>query len=126
MRILLVDDSDDSREVVRAALGSAGYPDVVSVVSGRDAVKFLELGRASPDARPLADVVLLDVVMPELDGISVCARIRNDPCYRDTPIIMVTSLDDTESLADAFVAGASDYVTKPVNPVELHARVRAA
>ena len=56
----------------------------------------------------------------------LCARIRNDPRYADLPIIMVTSLDDMNSLANAFVAGATDYVTKPVNRIELVARVRAA
>ena len=64
--------------------------------------------------------------MPEMDGIEACARIRNDPRYADLPIIMVTSLDDMDSLANAFVAGATDYVNKPLNRIELVARVRAA
>ncbi len=64
--------------------------------------------------------------MPEIDGIEACARIRNDPRYVDLPIIMVTSLDDMDSLANAFVAGATDYITKPLNRVELLARVRSA
>jgi phosphoserine phosphatase RsbU/P len=70
--------------------------------------------------------VLLDIMMPEIDGIETCARIRNDPRYADTPIIMVTSLDDMDSLANAFVAGANDYINKPLNRIELIARVRAA
>ena len=70
--------------------------------------------------------MLLDIVMPEMDGVEACARIRNDARYADLPIIMVTSLDDMNSLANAFVAGATDYITKPVNRVELVARVRAA
>jgi PleD family two-component response regulator len=70
--------------------------------------------------------VLLDIMMPEIDGIETCARIRNDPRHVDTPIIMVTSRDDMESLANAFVAGANDYINKPLNRVELIARVRAA
>jgi len=61
-----------------------------------------------------------------MDGVETCARIRNDSRHTDLPIIMVTSLDDVNSLANAFVAGATDYVTKPVNRVELIARVRAA
>jgi len=64
--------------------------------------------------------------MPEIDGIEACARIRNDTRYVDMPIIMVTSLADMESLANAFVAGATDYITKPVNRIELLARVRSA
>jgi sigma-B regulation protein RsbU (phosphoserine phosphatase) len=64
--------------------------------------------------------------MPEMDGVEACARIRNDPRYVDIPIIMLTSLDAIGTLSNAFGAGANDYVTKPVNRVELIARVRAA
>jgi PleD family two-component response regulator len=64
--------------------------------------------------------------MPEMDGVEACARIRNDQRYADLPIIMVTALDDMNSLNNAFVAGANDYVTKPIKRVELIARVRAA
>ncbi len=88
-------------------------------------LKILDVGRAT-DAAPPVDVVLLDIVMPEMDGVEACARIRNDPRYGDLPVIMVTSLDDMNSLANAFVAGATDYITKPVNRIELVARVRAA
>jgi PleD family two-component response regulator len=125
MRILVVDDSEDSREITEAALLSAGYKDVQSAGSAWEAFKKLDLGRTG-DCTPAADIVLLDIVMPEIDGIEACARIRNDPSYTDTPIIMVTSLEDMDSLANAFAAGASDYVSKPVNRVELIARVRAA
>src|SRR5580704_17749673 len=61
-----------------------------------------------------------------MDGVEVCARIRNHQRYADLPIIMVTSVDDMDTLSNAFVAGANDYVTKPVNRMELIARVRAA
>ena len=77
-------------------------------------------------ARRRVDLILLDIVMPEIDGIEACARIRSDLRYADIPIIMVTSLGDMDSLANAFVAGANDYITKPVNRVELLARVRSA
>jgi DNA-binding response OmpR family regulator len=104
---------------------SAGYADIVTAASGWEALKILDVGRTT-DENPSVDVVLLDIVMPEMDGVEACARIRNDPRYADLPIIMVTALDDMNSLANAFVAGATDYVTKPVNRVELVARVRAA
>jgi sigma-B regulation protein RsbU (phosphoserine phosphatase) len=80
----------------------------------------------SASEAPNIDVILLDIVMPEIDGVEACARIRKDERYCDIPIVMVTSLDDMESLSNAFVAGATDYVTKPVNRIELIARVRAA
>lgn len=125
MRILVVDDSEDSRDLTEGALLSAGYADIVTAASGWEALKVLDVGRLT-DEDPPVDVALLDIVMPEMDGVEVCARIRNDPRYADLPIIMVTSLDDMNSLANAFVAGATDYVTKPVNRIELVARVRAA
>jgi PleD family two-component response regulator len=104
---------------------SGGYDDVVTAESGWEALRLLDIGRRS-DEPPAVDMVLLDIVMPEMDGVEVCARIRNDPRYADLPILMVTSLDDMDSLTNAFVAGANDYVTKPVNRMELIARVRAA
>lgn len=125
MRILLVDDSEDSRDLTEAALLSAGYTDIVTAASGWEALKILDVGR-NTEARPEFDVVLLDILMPEMDGVEACARIRNDLRYTDLPVIMVTALDDMDSLANAFVAGATDYITKPVNRVELVARVRSA
>jgi len=125
VRILVVDDSEDSRELTEGALLSAGYTEVITADSGWQALKILDVGRTS-DEPTSVDVALLDIVMPEMDGVEACARIRNDPRYADLPIIMVTSLADMNSLANAFVAGATDYVTKPVNRIELVARVRAA
>jgi PleD family two-component response regulator len=125
MRILVVDDSEDSRDLTEGALLSAGYTDILTAGSGWEALKVLDIGR-NTEEKPTIDVVLLDIVMPEMDGVEACARIRNDARYGDLPIIMVTSLDDMNSLSNAFVAGANDYVTKPVNRVELVARVRAA
>jgi PleD family two-component response regulator len=125
MRILVVDDQEDSRDLTEGALLSAGYTDMLTAASGWEALKALNVGHKTDAVSPV-DVVLLDIVMPEMDGIEVCARIRNDSRYADVPIIMVTALDDMDSLANAFVAGATDYVTKPINRIELVARVRAA
>jgi sigma-B regulation protein RsbU (phosphoserine phosphatase) len=125
MRILVIDDSEDSRDLAEGALLSAGYTDIVTANSGWEALKILDVGHTT-DEKPSVDVALLDIVMPEMDGVEVCARIRRDPRYGDLPVIMVTSLDDMNSLSNAFVAGATDYVTKPLNRVELVARVRAA
>lgn len=126
MRILIVDDSEDSRDITEAALLSGGYDDIRQAESGWHAFQMLRVGDPSSNAPAEADVILLDIMMPEIDGIETCARLRNDRRYVDVPIIMVTSLDDMESLANAFLAGATDYVTKPVNRIELIARVRAA
>lgn len=125
MRILVVDDNDDHRDLAEAALLSAGYTEVELANSAWHALKLLDVG-STAGGEPTVDLILLDIIMPEMDGIEACARIRNDARYADIPIIMVTSLDDMDSLANAFVAGATDYVTKPVNRIELVARVRAA
>lgn len=125
MRILVTDNSENSRDLTEGALLSAGYTDVVTASSGWEALKILDVGRDTDD-KPSIDVALLDIVMPEMDGVETCARIRNDPRYADLPIIMVTALDDMDSLSNAFVAGATDYVTKPTNRIELIARVRSA
>jgi len=126
MRILIVDDAEESCDLTEAVLLSAGYSDVRIAHSARDAFKAMDIASGSDTGEAEVDVVLLDIVMPDVDGIEACAHIRSDPRYADTPIIMVTSVDDVDSLANAFVAGASDYITKPVKRVELLARVRAA
>jgi len=126
MNILIVDDSKDQRELTEAALRSAGYNEVRSAASTDEAFKILDIGRNTSNGPIPVDIVLLDIVMPETDGIQACAYIRSQERYEDLPIIMITSLDDMGSLASAFVAGANDYITKPVNRIELLARVRAA
>ncbi len=124
MKILVVDDSDDARDITEAALLSAGFTELRSAASAAEAYEHLGIGK--PEAAFQADLVLLDIIMPDVDGIEACARIRNDERYGDVPIIMVSSLDDPESLANATKAGANGYVAKPINRGELVARVRAA
>ena len=126
MRILVVDDSEDWRDLTEAALMAAGYEEVGTADSAAAAYTQLGLGNGQNGEGGGVDLVVLDVMMPEIDGIEACARIRNDPRYADTPIIMVTAAHDMESLSSAFVAGATDYITKPFNRVELLARTRSA
>jgi PleD family two-component response regulator len=125
MRILVIDDSEDGRDIAEAMLIAAGYEYVSTAGSAADAYRLLGIGEPATQ-RSAVDLMLLDIVMPEIDGIEACARIRSDQRYSSVPIIMVTSLGDTDSLANAFVAGATDYITKPLNRVELLARVRSA
>jgi PleD family two-component response regulator len=105
---------------------TAGYENITAVESAAAAYRHLGIGGPETEQPPAADLVLLDVVMPGIDGIEACARIRSERRYLSVPVVMVTSLADTDSLANAFVAGANDYITKPVNRVELLARVRSA
>ncbi len=125
-RILVVDDDPQCAAAQRMILASGGFEDIAVVRSA--AAAFAELGLAddAADLPPAADVILLDVRMPALDGIEACARIRMTRRYRDVPIIMCSGLDETAALNQAFIAGANDYLTKPVRKIELLARVRSA
>jgi diguanylate cyclase (GGDEF)-like protein len=125
MKILLVDDSETARVLLERFLIKAGYTDLEKVDSAAEA--FDKLGMNGPSAHvPKMDLILLDVVMPEMDGIEACQRIKAVESLRDIPIIMVTGKTDDESLQRAFNMGAIDYITKPLNKVELLARVRSA
>jgi phosphoserine phosphatase RsbU/P len=126
MRILIVDDSEDGRDIAEAMLAVAGYQHISTADSAEQAYRLLGIGEPAIQQPAAVDLVLLDIVMPHIDGIEACARIRNDPRHSDVPIIMVTGLSDMDSLGNAFLAGATDYISKPLNPVELQARVRSA
>lgn len=124
MKILLVDDSPPVLKLLEATLARIGYADVHSAQSGQEALDFLGFG--SEDGLVPVDLVLLDIVMPEPDGIEVCRRIKLEKRYEDTPVIMVTVKDEPEVLKEAFDKGASDYIIKPVRELEIMARVGAA
>jgi PleD family two-component response regulator len=126
MRILIVDDSEDWRDLTEAALMAAGYEQVTTAESAADAYTLLGVGPRPGHGDAMVDLIVLDLVMPEIDGIEACARIRGDTRYVDVPVIMVTAANDMDSLSNAFIAGATDYITKPFNRVELLARVRSA
>lgn len=126
MRLMIVDDDEDMRDVLYAVLEHGGYSDVTTASSGAKALDVLGVGQADAPRAFRPDTILLDITMPEMDGIELCARIRQDARYQDTPIIMVTAMHDMGSLSQAFLAGANDYVRKPFDHVELLARVRNA
>lgn len=124
MSILVVDDSEEGREIFEAVLMDAGYGDIVTADSARAAFSLLAL--ESPSLVPVqgpVELVLLDVVMPDMDGFKACQRIRSDARYTKLPIVMTTSLDDLESVRAAFNSGATDYLTKPLKRVDLVACV---
>ncbi len=113
--ILIVDDQPGGREVLRGLLTGPGYT-LAFAASGPEAL--------TQAAVILPDVILLDVMMPDMDGFEVCRRLRADPHLAQMPVIMVTALDDQDSLLQGLEAGADDFIAKPFHHTELKARVR--
>ncbi|MDF9407868.1 diguanylate cyclase [Pelotomaculum isophthalicicum JI] len=125
MAILIVDDSSDSRLLIEYILKSAGYTDVLTAESAQEAFNLLGMGNSRSDETDF-DLIVMDIVMPGTDGIEACRLIKEHEHLQDIPVIMVTANYDIDNLQSAFSAGAMDYITKPLNKVELLARVRSA
>ena len=115
-RILVIDDEPDLLELVRINLKQAGY-EVETAETGRDALELLR--RSAPD------LVVLDLMLPDVTGTEICRRMRTDPELADLPIIMLTAKADEVDRVVGLELGADDYVTKPFSPRELNLRVRA-
>jgi adenylate cyclase len=115
--ILIVDDNASNREMLARRLGREGY-EVRTAAGGGEALAQL--------AVEPADLVLLDVMMPDLNGYEVLARLKADPVLREIPVLMISSLEEVESVARCIELGADDYLPKPFNPIILRARVGAS
>ncbi|MDJ0859725.1 MAG: diguanylate cyclase [Dinoroseobacter sp.] len=114
--ILVIDDVATNRIVMKVKLASACYS-VLLAETGREG---LQIAR---EEQP--DLILLDVVMPEMDGFSVCKRLKADPVTSSIPVIMITSLDDTDTRLRGLASGADEFLSKPLSEVTLLARVRS-
>ena len=111
-RVLVIDDDDGIRKITQMLVEGLGH-DVECARDGIEGLAKLQLG---------VDLILLDVVMPGLDGFDVCRRIRQDPAGRDVPVIIVTTLETREHRLHAVDAGANDFIAKPVDETELRVR----
>jgi signal transduction histidine kinase len=116
-RILVVDDEMINRVLLSTNLQESGY----IVETAEDGQQALEMLRAQP-----FDVVLLDLIMPKVDGYQVLAQMKGDDALRRILVIVISSIDDMESIVRCIEMGATDYLTKPFNPVLLHARLNAS
>jgi len=112
--ILIVDDVSENIKVAISILQNDAY-NFSFALDGKEAIEILKTKRF--------DLVLLDVMMPNLDGFGLCKIIKKSPSIKDTPIIFVTAKVDIESIEEGFRLGGVDYVTKPYHAVELRARV---
>jgi two-component system sensor histidine kinase/response regulator len=114
-RVLVVDDIPKNLQVVGTMLRNEGY-EVMGATSGADALEGVRV--------QVPDLILLDLMMPEMDGLEACRRFKADPAVRSIPIIFLTASNEMEHLVKGFEAGAVDYITKPFNAPELLERVR--
>ena len=112
--VLVVDDSPESLGMLNIALNTQGYTALVAL-NGIQALAIIE--KVEPD------VILLDAVMPEMDGFETCKRLKK--LLPNTPIIFMTGLTDIEDVVKGFEAGGIDYVTKPISPDEVIARIKS-
>ncbi|HVX71874.1 MAG TPA: PleD family two-component system response regulator [Devosia sp.] len=115
-RVLIVDDIPTNVRLLEARL-TAEYFEVKTAASGRDALAIVAGGQT--------DIVLLDVMMPEMDGFEVCRQMKADPATAHIPVVMITALDQPSDRVKGLQAGADDFLTKPVDDVQLMARVKS-
>ncbi len=115
-RLLIVDDDEMNRDVLRRRVERDFY-EVVTTDNGREALRLIGESKF--------DLVLLDIVMPEFDGFQVLAAIKGDARLRDTPVIVISALDDMAGVIRSIEMGAEDYLSRPIDPVLLQARIRA-
>jgi len=113
--LLIVDDEPLGLKSMASVFEGQGY-ELVLAGSGHEAMQFVETGRP--------DVILLDVMMPGMDGLEACRRIRSHPGMAEIPILLVTALDDRQSRLEGLESGADDYITKPIDRDEVRARMR--
>ncbi|HYD68124.1 PP2C family protein-serine/threonine phosphatase [Azospirillum sp.] len=115
-RVMIVDDNRVNRHLLMALLERGGIRHVELAEDGRDALARMETFQP--------DLILLDLMMPNLDGFDMCRQLRAEARWSDLPVLVQSSLSRAEDRARAFAAGATDYVTKPINAIELLSRVR--
>src|SRR6516165_5942203 len=115
--ILVVDDNEINRDILVTRLISQGY-ETLQAADGEEALAIVK--------RSVPDLILLDIMMPNIDGLEVCRRVKNDPALPFIPVILVTAKASSESVVTGLDAGADEYLVKPIDQAALVARVRSA
>ena len=117
-KILIIDDDLRHDKMMSYLLLSKGF-DVTYALSGQEALEKLRLKVVE---RP--DIILMDIMMPQMDGFETFKEIRKEPDLKDTPIIMLTALSDPQNMEKALAIGAADYIEKPFSPSDVIARIK--
>jgi CheY-like chemotaxis protein len=125
MSILIIDDFQEARDLLQTILQSAGFGPLVPVATAHEGLRLLGVGKRGKQSSGI-DLVLMDLEMPELDGLEACRRIRGEDQLQSLPIIVITARTEAEDIQAADTAGATDYIRKPVIPAELIARTANA
>jgi len=123
--ILIVDDSEEQRKLLAMILEQAGYRSLSFAESASEALTRLGVGNTTAHSSRV-NIILMDLLMPDMDGLEACRKIREDERFEHLPVIVVTAKTDASDLTAAYTAGATDYIRKPVIPAELIARVSMA
>lgn len=113
--ILVIEDEEDIRELISYNLSKEGYR-IIAVESGEEGYRLA--------VKEIPDLILLDIMLPGLDGLEICKLLQNDPKTKNTPIIMLTAKSEESDIVTGLELGADDYITKPFSPKVLNARVR--
>jgi diguanylate cyclase (GGDEF)-like protein len=126
MSILIIDDVPVTRKIIKSFLEDGGYRETIQAQSAEDAFRILGLYTdENTTPPPKIDLILMDIVLQGIDGIEACRMIKNNQRSANIPIVILTAYSSSEHIETAFKAGAIDFLPKPVNKLELHARVRS-
>lgn len=112
--ILIVDDSPNNQRIIGTILSNKKYK-LAYAISGKEALEFIE--------NQIPDLILLDIMMPGMDGFEVKAKLNENPVYKEIPVVFITALEEPENKAKGFELGGRDYLVKPINKLEVLARV---
>jgi diguanylate cyclase (GGDEF)-like protein len=125
MAILIIDDVPVTRKIIESFLKDGGHTDILQADSAENAFHILGLYADGDTQRQSIDLILMDIVLQGVDGIEACRLIKNDQRSAHIPIVIITAYTSSDHIETAFKAGAIDFLPKPINKLELHARVRS-